>query len=192
MVEAIRKKEKSILNDEEYDLEMKTLKVSVSDNVLSDIGWYELSNIKKVGLTKEEVEWFERHKDLPFFSFDKNFITEAYKQAKFWSSYERNHKEEEWAKCINRLSKAYFLGYTLKNERMFYIKLNFLEEEDAFLNVKRSSGEWIIASKYDTRGEKTKFSQSEIDEMQLDSRSKGLDLNELKIDVRKYDLEVEK
>ncbi len=149
--------------------------------LLSDKGWHEL---KKVGLTKEEIEWFERHRDLPFYSFDKNFSTEAYKKAKIWSNYE----EEEWVKCVNRLSKAYFLGYTLKNEEAFYIKLNFLEEEDAFLNVKCSSGEWIIASKYDTRGEKTKFSQSEIDEMQKDPRAKGLALNELKVEVPEDDL----
>ncbi len=68
--------------------------------LLSDKGWHEL---KKVGLTKEEIEWFERHRDLPFYSFDKNFSTEAYKKAKIWSNYE----EEEWVKCVNRLSKAY-------------------------------------------------------------------------------------
>ncbi|WP_347284002.1 DUF1642 domain-containing protein [Lactobacillus taiwanensis] len=137
-----------------------------------------MDNKDKVALTPKEAEWFEENKHLPFYSFGKNFSTEAYKKAKIWSNYE----EDEWEKYVNRLSKAYFVGCVVK-EKKYYIKLGFGNCRDEYLNVNKRTGVWS----YDTRTNglryKTIFTQEEIDEMQKDPRAKGLDLNVLKVEV---------
>lgn len=139
--------------------------------------------LEKTVLSKKEAEWFEQNKYLPFYSFDKNFSTEAYKKAKIWSNYE----EDEWEKYVNRLSKAYFVGYTIK-EKKYYIKLGFGDCGDGYLNVNKRTGVWFCDTRTNGLQYKTIFTQEEINQMQKDPQAKGLDLNVLKVEVPEDEL----
>ncbi len=51
------------------------------------------------------------------------------------------------------------------------------------MNIDKDDGEWALCDKEQTNDFQTQFTQGEIDTMQQDKRSKGLDLNALKIEV---------
>ena len=140
-----------------------------------------MDNKDKVALTPKEAEWFEENKHLPFYSFDKNFSTEAYKKAKIWSNYE----EDEWEKYVNRFSQAYFNGYVIK-EKKYYIKLNFNDYDASYLRIDDDG--WFWDNPTDFGDYPTQFTQEEINQMQKDPQAKGLDLNVLKVEVPEDEL----
>lgn len=181
--------EKMILNDGQYDLDMRTREVSASADVLADKGWHKLDDdeqiVKKVGLTKKEAEWLEKHKDLPFFVTDSN---KHFSKAVFDYSMEYDLDKQEH--FLNRLTQAYFTGYMIKKETKYYIKLNFGDNKYyKYLRADRYSGSWYWGSKPPTPLGKSQFTQSEIDVMQKDPQAKGLDLNALKVEVPDDELE---
>ncbi len=175
--------EKMILNDGQYDLEMRTRKVSVSADVLVDKGWHKLADdeqiVKKVELTEEEAEWFEKNKNLPFFKNDstEHFTKKVLDYSVTWEDRER---------CYNLFSQAYFNGYT-KKEKKYYIELGF--DGDYCLKVDRYTGLWYWGSKKPTSFGRSQFTQIEIDKMQKDPQAKGFDLNVLKVEVPEDELE---
>lgn len=175
--------EKMILNDGQYDLDLLAHKVSVSADVLADKGWHKLASneqiVKRVVLTPEEAEWFEENKNLPFF---KNDSTEHFTKKVFNYSVTREDRE----RCYNLFSQAYFTGYTIEKEKKYYIKLGFGFSK--YLNVKEDGGWWFTIEMPMILGQ-SQFTQSEIDVMQKDPRAKGLDLNELKVEVPEDELE---
>lgn len=175
--------EKMILNDGQYDLDMRTRKVRVSADVLADKGWHKLDSneqiVKKVGLTKKEAEWLEEHKDFPFYNSNIDFGYILAEQAEKYS----DTVEQDF---INRMSQAYFTGYTTEKEKKYYIKPNF---DYKYLRVNRYDGSWYWESKTPTPLGRPQFTQDEIDEMQKDPRAKGLDLNALKVEVPEDELE---
>lgn len=177
--------EKMILNDGQYDLGMITREVSVSVDVLADKGWHKLADdeqvVKKVELTKEETDWFEKHKGLPFF---KNDSTEHFTKKVFDYSVIREDRE----RCYNLFSQAYFNGYTIKKEKKYYIKLGF-NGDDNNLKVDHEDGVWYWGSEITIPLVQYQYTQTEIDEMQKDPQARGLDLNELKVEVPEYELE---
>lgn len=177
--------EKMILNDGQYDFEMKTRQVSASADVLADKGWHKLASneqiVKKAVLSKEEAEWFEKYKGLPFFDDGSdNFSRKA-----FDKSIEYLEDWDKQSDFLNRLSQAYFTGYTIK-EKKYYIKTNFYTS-DSYLNV--DNDRWFWDTPYEFDGYQTQFTQEEIDRMQKDPQAKGLDLNELKVEVPDNELE---
>lgn len=183
--------EKMILNDgqydEQYDLEIKTHQISVSADVLADKGWYKLADdelvVKKAVLSKEETEWFEKYKVLPFFDDG----SDNFSRKVFDKSIEYLEDWDKQSDFLNRLSQAYFTGYTIK-EKKYYIKLEFNRPDMSYLNI-NEFGVWFLSSKHELADTKTQFTQAEIDEMQKYSRAKGLDLNVLKVEVPDDELE---
>lgn len=180
-------KEKMILNIGQCNLDMRTRKISVSADVLADKGWHKLADdervVKKVELTKEEAEWFEKHKDLPFYNsnINLNFSYMLVEQAEKYS----DTVEQDF---INRMSQAYFTGYTIKKEKKYYIKLGF-NGDDNNLNVDHENGTWYWGNEMPVPFVQFQYTQAEIDEMQKDPRAKGLDLNVLKVEVPEDELE---
>ena len=185
--------EKMILNDgqydEQYDLEIKTHQISVSADVLTDKGWHKLASneqiVKKVELTGEEAEWFEKNKNLPFFKNDstEHFAKKVLDYSVTWEDRER---------CYNLFSQAYFNGYTAKKEPKYYIEFptwQTYEGGETYLNVDKDEGTWGLETKNQVGGLQTQFTQKEIYELQKDERAKGLDLNMLKVKVPEDELE---
>lgn len=182
--------EKMILNDgqydEQYDLEIKTHQISVSADVLADKGWYKLADdeqvVKKAVLSKEETEWFEKYKVLPFFDDGSdNFSRKA-----FDKSIEYLEDWDKQSDFLNRLSQAYFTGYTIK-EKKYYIKLNFNDYGANYLGMDDDG--WFWDNPTDFGDYPTWFTQEEINQMQKDPQAKGLDLNALKVEVPEDELE---
>lgn len=76
-------------------------------------------------------------------------------------------------------------------EPKYYIKFpywfdtDYYDEEHlyTYLNVNRDTLWWSLGSKTNDSQYQTQFTQGEIDELQQNSFAKGLDLNELKIEV---------
>lgn len=190
--------EKMILNDgqydEQYDLEIKTHQISVSADVLAGKGWYKLADdeqvVKKAVLSKEEAEWFEKYKDLRFYDLPLYADDSSNHFTKKLSNKMVQYRED-WKKradFFNRLSQAYFTGYTIKKEKKYYIKLNF-NRGPVYLNVNKKTGNWFFETRSETSSYKTQFTQEKIDAMQKDPRAKGLDLNVLKVEVPEDELE---
>lgn len=160
----------------------------VTQEMMNKKGWYKLADdeqiVKKAVLSKEEAEWFEKYKDLPFYGLSlyaddsSNYFTKKL-------SNKMVQYREDWKKradFFNRLSQAYFTGYTIKKEKKYYIKLNF-NRGPVYLNVNKTTGNWFFETRSETSSYKTQFTQEKIDEMQKDPRAKGLDLNVLKVEV---------
>lgn len=177
--------EKMILNDGQYDLEMRTREVSVSADVLADKGWHKLASneqiVKRVVLTPEEAEWFEENRTLPSPNYNINlkFFSRLSEQATKYPDIDR------WA-FVKRIMQAYALGSYVVKERKYYIKLCFGFSK--YLNVKEDGGWWFTIEMPMILGQ-SQFTQSEIDVMQKDPRAKGLDLNVLKVEVPEDELE---
>ena len=154
----------------------------VTQETMNRKGWYKLADdeqvVKMVELTKEEAEWFEKYKDLPFFKNDstEHFAKKALDYSVTWEGRER---------CCNLFSQAYFNGYTVKKEPKYYIKFPTwqLYGEQTYLNVVKADGAWGLETKKQVVGFQTQFTQKEIDELQKDERAKGLDFNALKVKV---------
>lgn len=180
--------EKMILNDGQYDLDMRTRKVRVSADVLADKGWHKLDSneqvVKIVELTKEEADFVENHMSLPFCDSKEplSYIISLNDYV-----YEKN--VEHPRQLLAKLALAYFNGYTIKKEKKYYIELNFNYHNGSYLKVNRF-GVWAWGEKCGIFDDmKTQFTQDEIDEMQKDPRAKGLDLNILKVEVPEDELE---
>ncbi|WGN89790.1 DUF1642 domain-containing protein [Ligilactobacillus faecis] len=175
----INKDEVSALSNAEGTL------YKVTQKKMNRKGWHKLNSneqiVKRVVLTPEEAEWFEKHKDLPFYNsnINLNFSYMLVEQAEKYSDI----VEQDF---INRMSQAYFTGYTTEKEKKYYIKPNF---DYKYLRVNRYDGSWYWESKTPTPLGRPQFTQDEIDEMQKDPRAKGLDLNVLKVEVSEDELE---
>lgn len=142
-----------------------------------------MSEIKKPKLTQEEANLVERQKNLPFFDLDEplNYFTHVV-------DYVEQTPLTNPRKKLENLAKAYFVGYEIK-EKKYYIELNFNYYNGSYLNV-NPFGVWTWEAKCGiSDGTKRQFTQDEIDDMQKDPRAKGLDLNELKVEVPEDELE---
>lgn len=196
--------QKLVLQDGTYKYDDRTRQVSVSEEQLKKAGYVKPADdeqiVKKAVLSKEEAEWFEKHKDLPYFDGDSDdyFSQKVFdKMMEYREGFEDWEDLKDWKKpndFHNRLSQAYFTGYTIKKEKKYYIKFNlngnvYGNGMERYLNISGVDDEWWIASKYEYRETRTKFTQTEIDEMQKDPRAKGLNLNVLKVEVPEDELE---
>lgn len=184
--------QKLVLQDGTYKYDDRTRQVSVSEEQLKKAGYVKLADdelvVKKAVLSKEEAGWFEKYKYLPFYYLplyaddSSNHFTK--KLSNKMVQYREDRKKR--ADFFNRLSQAYFTGYTIKKEKKYYIKLNF--DFSKYLNVKEDGGWWFTNEMPMIPGQ-SQFTQVEIDEMQKDPRAKGLDLNVLKVEVPEDELE---
>lgn len=178
--------EKMILNDGQYDLNMRTREVRVSADVLADKGWHKLASneqiVKRVVLTPEEAEWLEENKRLPSPNYNINlkFFSRLSEQAAKYPDLDR------WA-FTKRIMQAYVLGSYVVKERQYYIKLNFDDYGASYLSM--DDGGWFWDNPTDFGDCPTRFTQEEIDRMQKDPQAKGLDLNALKVEVPEDELE---
>ncbi len=160
----------------------------VKQEMMNKRGWYKLADdeqiVKKAVLSKEEAEWFEKYRRFPLFADDStNFSREAFNKSREYRG--DCYKQNDF---LNRLSQAYFTGYTIKKEKKYYIKLNF-NRGPVYLNVNKTTGNWFFETRSETSSYKTQFTQEKIDAMQKDPRAKGLDLNVLKVEVPEDKLE---
>lgn len=159
----------------------------VKQEMMDKRGWYKLADdeqvVKKAVLSKEEAEWFEKYKDLPFYERTSSnyFINKLFYKLSRFRGWEKR------ADFFKRLTQAYFTGYTIK-EKKYYIKLNF-NRGPVYLNVNETTGNWFFETRSETSSYKTQFTQEKINEMQKDPRAKGLDLNVLKVEVPENELE---
>ncbi len=170
----------------------------VTQDTMNKKGWYKLADdeqiVKKAVLSKEEAEWFEKYKNLPYFDGDSDdyFSQKVFdKMMEYREGFEDWKDFKDWKKpndFHNRLSQAYFTGYTIKKEKKYYIRLNF-NRGPVYLNVNKKTGNWFFETISETSSYKTQFTQEKIDEMQKDPRAKGLDLNVLKVEVPEDKLE---
>ena len=178
----INKDEVGILNG------VEGTEYKVTQETMNQKGWYKLAGdeqiVKKVELTGEEAEWFEKNKNLPFFKNDSTeyFAKKALDYSVTWEG------KEHWC---NLFSQAYFNGYTVKKEPKYYIKFPTWQTygEELYLNVEKADDSWGLEIKAQVGGLQTQFTQKEIYELQKDPRAKGLDLNELKTEVPEDELE---
>lgn len=118
----------------------------VTQDTMNKKGWYKLADdeqvVKKAVLSKEEAEWFEKHKDLPYFDGDSDdyFSQKVFdKMMEYREGFEDWEDFKDWKKpngFHNRLSQAYFTGYTIEKEKKYYIKLNF-NRGPVYLNVNK-------------------------------------------------------
>lgn len=159
----------------------------VTRKTMNRKGWYKLAGnkeiIRRVVLTPEEAEWFEKHKSLPFYNgnINLNFSYMLVEQAEKYS----DTVEQDF---INRMSQAYFTGYTIK-EKKYYIKPGFGDYDVTYLNVNKITDNWFFDTRRENSFYKIQFTQTEIDKMKKDPRAKGLDLNVLKVEVPEDELE---
>ncbi|GAA2953125.1 hypothetical protein FC48_GL000955 [Ligilactobacillus murinus DSM 20452 = NBRC 14221] len=180
--------QKLVLQDGTYKYDDRTRQVSVSEEQSKKAGYVKLADdeqiVKKAVLSKEEAEWFEKYKDLPFYERTSSnyFISKLFYKLSRFRGWEKR------ADFFNRLSQAYFTGYTIKKEKKYYIRLNF-NRGPVYLNVNKKTGNWFFETRSETSSYKTQFTQEKINEMQKDPRAKGLDLNVLKVEVPEDKLE---
>ncbi len=174
--------QKLVLQDGTYKYDDRTRQVSVSEEQLKKAGYVKLADgeqvVKKAELTKEEAEWFEKYKDLPFYerTSSNHFI------CKLFGKLSCLRGSEKQADFFRRQAQAYFNGYTIEKEKKYYIRLNF-NRGPVYLNVNKKTGNWFFETRSETSSYKTQFTQEKINKMQKDPRAKGLDLNALKIEV---------
>lgn len=158
----------------------------VTQETMNKRGWYKLADdeqiVKKAVLSKEEAEWFEKYKDLPFYecASSNHFISKLFdKLRRYYQGWEKR------ADFFKRQTQAYFNGYTIEKEKKYYIKLGFGFSK--YLNVKED-GDWWFTNETPTILGRSQFTQDEIDAMQKDERAKGIDLNALKVKVPNAEL----
>ena len=176
----INKDEVGILNG------VEGTEYKVTQETMNKKGWYQLADdeqiVKKAVLSKEEAEWVEKYKDLPFYECtSSNHFT-----SKLFDKLSRFRGWQKRADFLKRLTQAYFNGYVSKKEKKYYIKLDV--DFPRYLNIQRN-GDWQFTNVTPTILGQSQFTQTEIDEMQKDPRAKGLDLNVLKVEVLEYELE---
>ncbi|WP_168350694.1 DUF1642 domain-containing protein [Ligilactobacillus murinus] len=166
----------------------------VTQETMNKKGWYKLADdeqvVKKAVLSKEEAEWFEKYKDLPFYDLPLYADDSSNHFTKKLSNKMVQYRED-WKKradLFNRLSQAYFTGYTIEKEKekKYYINIGF---DDIYLKASRVNGMLYWGFDPSTPSGRSQFTQDEIDEMQKDPRAKGLDLNVLKVEVPEDELE---
>lgn len=186
--------QKLVLQDGTYKYDDRTRQVSVSEEQLKKAGYVKLADdelvVKKAVLSKEEAGWFEKYKYLPFYDLPLYADDSSNHFTKKLSNKMVQYRED-WKKradFFNRLSQAYFTGYTIKKEKKYYIRLNF-NRGPVYLNVNKKTGNWFFETRSETSSYKTQFTQEKIDAMQKDPRTKGLDLNVLKVEVPEDKLE---
>ena len=161
----------------------------VEQETMNKKGWYKLTDdeqvVKKAVLSKEEAEWFEKYKDLPFYecTSSNHFTSKLFdKLRRYYQGWENR------ADFFRRQAQAYFNGYTIKKEKKYYIKLNF-NRGSVYLNVNEITSNWFFDTRINNSRYKTQFTQEKIDAMQKDPQAKGLDLNALKVEVPEDELE---
>lgn len=175
----INKDEVGILNG------VEGTEYKVTQETMNRKGWYQLADdeqiVKKAVLSKEEAEWFEKYKDLPFYERTSSnyFISKLFYKLSRFRGWEKR------ADFFKRLTQAYFTGYTIK-EKKYYINIGF---DDIYLKASRVNGMLYWGFDPSTPSSRSQFTQDEIDEMQKDPRAKGLDLNMLKVEVPEDELE---
>lgn len=185
----INKDEVGILNG------VEGTEYKVTQETMNQKGWYKLADdeqvVKKAELTKEEAEWFEKYKNLPYFDGDSDdyFSQKVFdKMMEYREGFEDWEDFKDWKKpngFHNRLSQAYFTGYTVKKEPKYYIKFPTWQTygEKPYLNVDKDDGTWELETKKQGGSFQTQFTQKEIYELQKDERAKGIDFNTLKVKV---------
>lgn len=178
--------QKLVLQEGTYKYDDRTRQVSVSEDELLKLGWWKLGNdeqvVSKVKLSEDEARFMEENKYLVFsHPVEPDFETKV-------AGYVLEHTEslEEEIEMHERLTEAYFDGYTIEKEKKYYIKLNF---DDEYLRVDRYNDSWYWGGRTPTKTGRSQFTQDEIDEMQKDPRAKGLNLNVLKVEVSENELE---
>lgn len=178
--------QKLVLQEGTYRYDFETAQVSVSEDELHKAGYMKLADdeqiVKKGELSKEEVEFMECNKHLPFRSEAIDFLSSA-------NTYVNEHTVtlEDDHMMLKRLVQAYFCGYTVR-ETKYYIKLSFISNS-SYLNVYKDDDAWEFGTKRQVYGIRTQFTQTEIDELQKDKQARGLDLNAFKVRVPDNELE---
>ncbi len=170
----------------------------VTQEMMNKRGWYKLADdeqiVKKAVLSKEEAEWFEKYKDLPFYDLPL-YVDDSSNHFTKKLSNKMVQYREDWKKradFFNRLSQAYFNGYTVKKEPRYYIEFpawQTYEEGETYLNVDKIDGAWELGTKDQIGSAQCQFTQAEIDELQKDERARGTDFNVLKVRVPDDELE---
>lgn len=178
--------QKLVLQEGTYKYDDHTRQVSVSEDELLKLGWWKLGNdeqvVSKVKLSEDEARFMEENKYLVFsHPVEPDFETKV-------AGYVLEHTEnlEEEIEMHERLTKAYFNGYTIKKEKKYYIKSNFYSSGN-YLNTNK--GRWYWNYRHHLGGFQKLFTQEEINQMQKDPQAKGLDLNALKVEVPEDELE---
>lgn len=175
--------QKLVLQDGTYKYDDRTRQVSVSEEQLKKAGYVKLADdermVKMVKLDQKRTEFMFKNGCLPF--YNPTSVDSFWHKAFDYSQYDGDEPEEVQA----LLAEAYFNGYVVK-EKKYYIDSGF---GDSYLRVKRDNGAWYWGIKEATSFGRSQFTQDEIDEMQKDPRAKGLDLNELKVEVPEDELE---
>ncbi|MCI5941206.1 MAG: DUF1642 domain-containing protein [Ligilactobacillus animalis] len=185
--------QKLVLQDGTYKYDDHTRQVSVSEDELLKLGWWKLGNdeqvVSKVKLSEDEARFMEENKYLVFSHPEEpDFETKV-------AGYVLEHTEslEEEIEMYERLTEAYFCGYTVR-ETKYYIKFPLWIDESKkqdnrrYLNI-NEYGDWELNTKSQIRSRRTQFTQGEIDKMQEDERAKGFNLDTLKVKVPDDELE---
>lgn len=185
--------QKLVLQEGTYKYDDHTRQVSVSEDELLKLGWWKLGNdeqvVSKVKLSEDEARFMEENKYLVFSHPEEpDFETKV-------AGYVLEHTEslEEEIEMYERLTEAYFNGYTVR-ETKYYIKfpkwlLPYSQRiNQCFLNIDEN-GRWDLSTKTHLDTKRTQFTQEEIDVMQGDEQAEGLDLNVLKVGVPEDELE---
>ncbi|MCR1902257.1 DUF1642 domain-containing protein [Ligilactobacillus apodemi] len=158
----------------------------VEQEMMNKKGWHKLAGdeqiVKKVELTKEEADFVENHKSLPFYD-----LKEPLSYIISLRDYVDRKNAEHPRTLLAKLTLAYFNGYTVKKEKKYYIKTNI--NNSSYLNIYLERKSWEWNNEESSIEYKTRFTQEEIDKMQKDPRAKGLDLNALKVEVPENELE---
>lgn len=173
--------QKLVLKDSVVEINFETEQVIVPEEELRKAGYVKLADdetvVKKVELSEEEAKFMKENRHLPFLrQEDRDFARASFRYCE-----SREVGEEVYHKG-NRLVQAYFIGYTVKKEPRYYIKLSFISNS-SYLNVYKDNDEWEFGTKRQVYGIQTQFTQTEIDGLQKDEQARGLDLNALKVRV---------
>lgn len=175
--------QKLVLQDGTYKYDNRTNQVSVSEDELKKAGYVKLADdeqiVKKVELSEEEAEFMEDNKGLAF--YDPQNIDFEFKA----NDYAEHLKDIP--KIYKRLVKAYFCGYKVR-ETKYYIKFNFSNNGFGYLNIRKDNGHWSVRGPVETSDIQTMFTQKEIKALQENKQAKGLDLNELKVNISDIDI----
>lgn len=176
--------QKLVLQDGTYKYDDRTRQVSVSEEQLKKAGYVKLADdermVKMVKLDQKRTKFMFENGCLPF--YNPTSVYSFWHKAFDYSQYDGDEPEEVQA----LLAEAYFNGYVIKKEKKYYIKLGF--GFPGYLNISEN-GDWWWARENSVILGRSQFTQAEIDEMQKDPRAKGLDLNELKVEVPEDELE---
>ncbi len=135
--------------------------------------------VEKIELSEDEAKFMKNYEHLEFYRQEDDCFHQKLGMYTLTCSGGIKDKLE----VRNRLTRAYFNGYTVKKEPKYYIKFSFWSNRDKYLNLDTKNGDWFFLNREPIPSLKTQFTQDEIDNMQRMERAKGLDLNEAKVRV---------